>query len=75
MSDKYIEFEHRPDGGFVLRIKPPKIRSIPESARQHAKTAHKETLLALRGIIDAAIEHIEKCDNTEKTERTKIEVQ
>ena len=75
MADKYIEFEHRPDGGFVLRIKPPKISSLPESAKQHAITARKETLLALRGIIDTAIEHIEKSDNSAKKERTKIKVQ
>jgi hypothetical protein len=33
---------------------------IPDSFWGHQKTAKKETLLALRGLIDAALEELEK---------------
>ncbi len=67
-----IEWEHRPGEEFVLRFKPPSGTAVSDEARGHVKAARKEILMALRSLIDAAIERSEE---TEKKGPTKIEVE
>lgn len=75
MDDKVFEVEHRPGEELVLRFRPPMIHIVPPEARTHIKAAEKEFLLALRSLLDAAIECIEKSEKPKAKERTKIEVQ
>ena len=74
MADRIFEVEHEPGEGVVIRIRPAKFPAFPESARSHLRAAHKEDLLALRSLIDAAIEWMEKTEKPEK-KREKVEVE
>lgn len=75
MVERLVEVEYKPDEGLVLRFKPPRFRTIPESARGHIARAHKEVLLALRSSLDDAIEMVEEAERKAEKTRTKIEVQ
>jgi len=74
MSDSIFEVEHRPGGEIVLRFKSPKFRGLPDSTRQHLLTATGEMLLALRSLLDSAIERTEETQKAKRKKRTKIEV-
>ena len=75
MSDTIFEVEHRPGEEVVLRLKSPKFRGLPDSTRQHLLIAQKEILLALRSMLDKAIEKAEESKEAKGRKRTKIEVQ
>jgi len=74
MAERIFEIEHRPGEEVVLRFKTPSISVVPEATRSHFRTAHKEMLLALRSLLDKAIEQTEKTEKTKAKKRTKIEV-
>ena len=48
---------------------------LPEEFRQHTKTARREMLLAMRSLLDAAIERAEKEPEPKKRRTTKIKVE
>ena len=75
MSGGRIEWEYHPGEEFVLRFKPPLLKILPEETKGHIKAVRKETLLALRSLIDAAIGQVEKAEKKSRTKRTKIEVE
>ncbi|MBA7623877.1 hypothetical protein ES703_31276 [subsurface metagenome] len=74
MSDTILEVEHRPGKEVVLRFKSPRFRGLPDTTRQHLLAARKEILLALRDMLDRAIEGREKSGKAPRGKRTKIEV-
>ena len=74
MRDNFLELERHPDGVIVLRFKSPKLWGVPEPTRQHLMTAQKEILLALRTMLDKAIEKTDEVEKTKAKRRTKIEV-
>jgi hypothetical protein len=63
MADKILEIERGAGGEFVLRFKPSACRVLPEAALEHFWTANKEMILALRGLLDVAIERTETREN------------
>jgi len=75
MSDSIFEVEYHPGEEVVLRFKSPKFRGLPDSTRQHLLVARNEVLLALRSMLDRAIEKAEKSGETKGRKRTKIKVQ
>lgn len=75
MSDSIFEVEYRPGEEVVLRFKSPKLRRLPDSTRQHLLAGEREALLALRTILDRAIEKTEKPEKAPTKKRTKIKVQ
>jgi len=75
MSDTIFEVEHRPGEEVVLRFKLPKFLGLPDATRQHLLVARKEMLLALRDMLDRAIERTERSGKAPKKKKTKIEVQ
>jgi len=75
MSDTIFSVEHRPGEEVVLRFKSPEFQGLPDSTRQHLLVARREVLLALRSMLDSAIERTEKSKEAKKREKTKIEVQ
>ena len=75
MSDSIFEVEYHPGEEVVLRFKPPKVRGLPDSTRQHLLVARKEMLLALRSMLDRAIEKTEESGETKGRKRSKIKVQ
>ncbi|MDI6815169.1 MAG: hypothetical protein QMC90_03735 [Dehalococcoidales bacterium] len=74
MAEKVFEVEYHPGEEIILRFKVPKLPVVPEAARSHFRTAHKEMLLALRSLLDKAIERVEEAEKTRAKKRTKIEV-
>ena len=75
MSDSIFEVEHHPDGATVLRVKSPKSWKMSDSTMQHLSAAQKEILLALRGMIDKAIEITEEFEKPKAKRKTKINIQ
>jgi len=75
MTDRIFEVEYHPGGAVVLRFKAPKFSLMPKAARGHFRTARKEMLLALRSLLDKAIEQTEEPEKTRAKRKTKIEVQ
>ena len=75
MSDSIFEVEHRPGEEVVLRFKSPKFQMLPDTTREHLLAARKEALLALRSMLDRAIERTEEPSKTKGRKRAKIEVQ
>ena len=75
MSDTILEVEHRPGKEVVLRFKSPRFWGLPDTTRQHLLAARKEILLALRDMLDRAIERKEKGGRAPRRKRTKIEVE
>ncbi len=51
-----LEIEHKGEGEYVLKCKIPSIKISPSPTGEHLKQAKKEVLLAVRGLIDKAIE-------------------
>ena len=70
-----IEWEHHPGEEFVLRFKPPLSKLMPDEARQHARLARKEVLLAIRSMLDAAIERVDESEKNTEKRRAKIKVE
>jgi hypothetical protein len=70
-----IEWEHHPEEGLILRLKPPLDKVVPDETRGHIRAARKEMLLALRSLVDAAIVREEEVEKKAKKGRTKIEVE
>ena len=75
MSDSIFEIEHHPGGETVLRFKSPHIHGLSDSTKKHMLVACKEMLLAMRGMLDVAIERTEETGKAKQRKKTKIEVQ
>ena len=75
MSDSIFEVQYHPKEEIVLRFKSPGFHGLPEPTRQHLLSARKEMLLALRSMIDGAIEKTEERAKPKGKKRTKIDVQ
>ena len=75
MAEKIFEIEHHPGEEVILRFKVAGLSIMPEATKSHFRMAHKETLLALRSLLDRAIERAEKAEKTKTKRTTKIEVQ
>lgn len=75
MAKGSIEWEHNPGNELVLHIKPALGDLLTGETRKHVLAARKEMLLALRGIIDIAVNRLEEKEKKTEKQRTKIEVQ
>jgi len=58
--EKGIELERTEQGEYVLRFKLPTLTVDPEPVSGHLKQARKEVLLAIRNLLDKAIEETEE---------------
>ena len=75
MSNIIFEVEHRPGEEVVMRLKSPKCWGLPDTTKQHLLAARKEILLAVRDMLDRAIERKGKSGAASKRKRTKIKVE
>jgi len=75
MSDTIFKVEYHPGEEVVLRFKPPDFYKFPGPTKQHLLTAKKEMLLALRGMLDKAIEKTEERAKPKGKAKTTSEVQ
>ena len=73
MSDSLFEMEYHPGEEVVLRFKYPKMNLLPKETKGHLATARKEILLALRDMLNAAVEKTPEKPSPPKRKR-KIEV-
>jgi hypothetical protein len=75
VAEKFFECEYSPEEGLCLRIRKPAIRAFSPEARGHLLEARRETLLALRSVVDAALECLEKKEGAPSRRRRRIEVE
>ncbi len=77
MAKGSIEWEHTPEDGLVLRIKPAGGGIFSGETRKHAMAARKEMLLAIRSLIDVAVSRMEEKEKKAGTGKgaTKIKVE
>ena len=74
MEEKILEIERQGEE-LVLRFKRPDLH-LPDDTKSHLRVARKETLLAIRSLLDRAIERAEEAEKgKEKKKRAKIEVE
>ena len=74
MAEKILEIERQGEE-LVLRFKRPDLH-LPDDTKSHLRVARKETLLAIRSLLDRAIERAEEAETgKEKKKRAKIEVE
>jgi hypothetical protein len=74
VAEKFFECDYSPEEGFSLRIRRPVLRTLCPEARGHILEARKETLLALRSMVEAALERLEEKEDTRKRRRRRIDV-
>lgn len=72
MGEKIFDYEWLSDGRFALYLRPPKVTILPSEAEEHFRAAQKEFLMALRSLVDAALEREEQEER--RRTRTKIEI-
>jgi hypothetical protein len=75
VAEKFFECEYSPEEGFSLHIRKPAFRAFSPEARGHVLEARKETLLALRSIVDAALERLEEKEGAGRRRRRRIQVE
>jgi len=70
-----IEWEHNPEDGLILRIKPGLGGLFSEETFKHAMAARREMLLVLRSFIDLAVKKMEEKEKKAEKRGTKIAVE
>lgn len=73
MAERFFDVSVTPDKEVVLRFRPGRLRVVPKKSREHIRNASKELLLALRTVLDKAIELVEE-EKAPQGRRTRIEV-
>ena len=72
MDKKILDYEWLEDGRFALYFHPPEV--LPAETRQHLLSAQKEMLMALRSLVDRAIQRTEEADDDGEGRRHRVEV-
>jgi hypothetical protein len=76
MGDSFFEVEHRPGGEVVIRFKSPTFPKVSNETKQRLMTTKKDVLVAIRNMVDKAIEKMEEQAKPKgKKAKTKIEVE
>ncbi len=72
-----FEIERHPDGVIVLRFKTLMLTGLlAEPTKQHVLAAKRELLLAVRSMLDTAVEGVEEVERkTTSKKKTRIKVQ
>jgi hypothetical protein len=75
MAEKLFECEWNPEGELVFRLKRPGKQVLNPEIRGHVLEARKEMLMALRSLIDAALERLDEKEKGGRRRRTQIRVE
>ncbi len=75
MAKGSIEWEHTPENGFMLRVKPGLGAMFSDEVCKRAITSRKEILMAFRDLIDSAVKRLEEREKKTESHSTKIEVE
>lgn len=73
MAEKLFEVEYTPGEELVFRFRKPAFNLLPPEVREHMLGARKETLLALRTLIDAAIARLEEEEPKRRRKEIRVE--
>jgi len=60
MAPRLLEIDCNRDDGLTVRIRPKTLDLLSADTRGHLRAANKELLLALRSVIDSAIEYTDR---------------
>lgn len=60
MAPSILDYEYKPGDELVLHFHMPRMRLLPQEARNHWLESQKEMLLAMRSLLDAAIGMVEE---------------
>ena len=61
MAERVIKVERKEeDEEYLVHIRRPSLSVLPDPTREHLRASEKEVLLALRTIVDRAIDGVEK---------------
>ncbi|MFQ6029616.1 MAG: hypothetical protein ACE5Q6_19235, partial [Dehalococcoidia bacterium] len=69
MAPRLLEIDCNRDEGLTVRVRPGTLNLLTESTRGHLRAANKELLLALRSVIDSAIEWTERQEHRDRRPR------
>ena len=69
MAKSFFEVHYDSADGFTVRVRPSDIHLVPEATRKHVKNAGKEFLLAMRSMVDLAIERVEQKEKPKSSRR------
>ena len=75
MGERIFEIERVSEEELVFRFKMKKLRLVPTVPAEHVRAAGRELLLAVRSLIDASIEYLERKKEEKGRKRAKIEVE
>ena len=75
MAESFIEIHYDSKDGITIRMRPANLKLVPESTLKHVRGAGKEMLLAMRSLLDQAIERVEESEEDQPTRRRKIKVE
>jgi len=75
MGERIFEIERKPGEEIVFRFRRGRLHWLPQETRSHVYEARKEMLLALRSLIDRAIELVGERGKDGGEGRTKIDVE
>ncbi len=73
--DNLFEIQYKPGEEVVIRFKTPDIKVVPKDAKQHMMEAQHRVLVAVRDLLDKAIEKTEEKGKSKKGGRTKVDIQ
>ncbi|MGD0765768.1 MAG: hypothetical protein ABR978_05620 [Dehalococcoidia bacterium] len=75
MAEKLFECEWTPEGELVFRLRKPAKHVLNPEIRGHVLEARKEVLMALRSLIDVALERMDEKEKGTGRRRTQIKVE
>lgn len=75
MGEKIFEVERVSEEEIILRLRTEKLKLLPDPTKAHLRIAGRELLLALRTLVDATAESLERKKEEKGKKRTKIEVE
>ena len=75
MGEHIFTVERKPGEEIVFRFRPGGLPRLPQETRRHVYEAKKETLLALRSLIDRAVARVEEKEKAGGQGRTKIDIE
>ncbi|MBI4301718.1 MAG: hypothetical protein HY664_03845 [Chloroflexi bacterium] len=73
MFKGFVEYDYNPGEELVIRFHRPKF--VSAATKGHILASEREFLLALRSLLDQAVQSVERREKKEKGEKEKIEVQ
>ena len=75
MAQSFVEINYNSKDGFTLHVRPKDLDLIPEPTLKHARKAGKEILLAMRSIVEQAIERVDEPREGNSPKRRKIKIE